>query len=70
MITPPKWTEGEKDAEMIFSRLAASGIDFLHVIEYHAEGPALRKTIPSLASPARKGRSLPVFANGNLNTPE
>lgn len=65
-----KWSNGEKDAEIIFSQLAASGIDFLHVTEFHADAPAFGENGLSLASLAKKWGGLPVLANGNLNTAE
>lgn len=65
-----KWAGGEKDAEIIFRRLASSGTDFLHVTEFHAEAPAFEENGPSLASLAKKCGGLPVLANGNLNTPD
>lgn len=65
-----KWAGGERDAEIIFSSLGQSGIDFLHVTEYHANEPAFAENGPSLAELAKKWGKLPVFANGNINTPE
>ncbi|WP_300434034.1 NADH:flavin oxidoreductase [Christiangramia sp.] len=65
-----KWAGGEKDAEIIFSQLNSSGIDFLHVTEYHADAPAFDDNGPSLASLARNWTNVPVFANGNLNSPD
>lgn len=65
-----KWAGGEKGAEIIFKKLNDSGIDFLHVTEYHAEAPAFEETGPSLASLAKRWTNLPVFANGNINTPD
>lgn len=38
--------------------------------EFHADAPAFDETGPTLASLAKKWGKLPVFANGNLNTPE
>lgn len=65
-----KWAGGETDAEIIFSRLGSSGIDFLHVTEYHANEPAFEENGPTLAALAKKWGKLPVFANGNITTPE
>ena len=65
-----KWAGGERDAEIIFSRIGSTGIDFLHVTEYHANEPAFEENGPSLAVLAKKWGKLPVFANGNINTPE
>lgn len=65
-----KWAGAEKDAEIIFSLLGRSGIDFLHVTEFHANASAFSESGPSLAVLAKKWGKLPVFANGNLNTPE
>lgn len=44
-----KWADGEKDAEIIFKQLSPSGIDFLHVTEYHADAPAFDEKGSSLA---------------------
>lgn len=65
-----KWAGREKDAELIFSRLGATGIDFIHVTEHHADKPAFGEQGPSLAALAKLWGKLPVVANGNLNTPE
>ena len=65
-----KWAGGEKDAEIIFSRLGRSGIDFLHVTEYHANAPAFEEGGQSLAALAKRWGKLPIFANGNINAPE
>lgn len=65
-----KWAGGEKDAEIIFSHLSGAGPDFLHVTEYHAYAPAFEEKGPTLAAFAKRYGNLPVFANGNLYTPE
>lgn len=65
-----KWAGGEKDAKIIFTELGKAGLDFIHVTEYHAEAPAFEEGGPSLAALAKKWTKVPVFANGNLNTPE
>ena len=65
-----KWAGGEKDAEIIFSRLGDTGIDFLHVTEFHVDEPAFAAGGPSLAWLAKKWGRLPVFANGSITTGE
>lgn len=65
-----KWKGGEKDAEIIFSELGSSGLDFIHVTEFKAEAPAFEENGESLALLAKKWGKLPVLANGNLNTPQ
>jgi 2,4-dienoyl-CoA reductase-like NADH-dependent reductase (Old Yellow Enzyme family) len=65
-----KWAGGEKDAQIIFSQLGSAGIDFLHVTEFQVNAPAFTENGPTLAALAKKWGKLPVFANGNLNTPE
>ena len=65
-----KWAGGEKDAEVIFSALAAAGADFIHVTEYDALKPAFGDTGLTLAALAKKYSNLPVVVNGNLNTPD
>ncbi len=64
-----KWKDGEKDAEIIFSLLGKSGIDFIHVTEFQADAPAFEEKGISLASLAKKWGNLPVLTNGNINTP-
>lgn len=63
-----KWQDGESDAQIIFSRLAQAGADFIHVTEYDASLPAFG-TGSSLAALAKKYGRVPVIANGNLEDP-
>jgi 2,4-dienoyl-CoA reductase-like NADH-dependent reductase (Old Yellow Enzyme family) len=65
-----KWAQGEKDAEVIFSTLGQSGVDFIHVTEYRALSPAFGETGPTLVSLAKKYGRVAVLVNGNLNEPE
>lgn len=65
-----KWADGERDAEVIFSRISESSIDFIHVTEYEAWKPAFGENGISLAALAKKYSQVPVIANGNLQDPE
>lgn len=65
-----KWAGKEKEAEIIFSSLAKTGIDYIHVTEYDATIPAFEGSDVSLAALAKKYGQLPVIANGNLEDPE
>lgn len=66
-----KWANGEDDARTIFSLLAQSGIDYLHVTEYEAWQPAFEKGGRSLVALARKyAPDLTIIANGSLHEPQ
>ena len=65
-----RWSGGAEEAEIIFSTLAATGIDFVHTTEYRAYAPAFGDDGDSLAVLARKHSGLPVIANGHLDDPE
>jgi 2,4-dienoyl-CoA reductase-like NADH-dependent reductase (Old Yellow Enzyme family) len=64
-----KWANGENDADIIFSSLSKTGIDFIHVTEYDALNPAFEENGPTLAAFAKKYGKVPVFANGKLHEP-
>lgn len=65
-----KWADGEKEAEIIFSTLAAAGADFIHTTEFNALQPAFESSDLTLANFAKKYSKLPIVVNGSLNTPE
>jgi 2,4-dienoyl-CoA reductase-like NADH-dependent reductase (Old Yellow Enzyme family) len=65
-----RWAGGAGEAEVIFSTLAATGVDFLHTTEYKAYAPAFGGQGPSLAALAKQHSGLPVIANGHLDDPE
>jgi len=65
-----RWAGGTEEAELIFSTLAATGVDFLHTTEYKAYAPAFGDHGPSLAALAKQHSGLPVIANGHLDDPE
>lgn len=60
-----KWAEGEQDARIIFERLAAAGLDYIHTTEFDAGAPAFGDG-ESLAALAKRYGKLPVIANGQL----
>jgi 2,4-dienoyl-CoA reductase-like NADH-dependent reductase (Old Yellow Enzyme family) len=61
-----KWAGAEKDAEIIFSSLSKTGLNYIHVTEYDATKPAFEGTGLSLAALAKKYGTVPVIANGSL----
>lgn len=63
-----KWAAGERDAEIIFTALQASGADYIHTTEFDANAPAFDRG-SSLAALAKKFTLLPVIANGGLGHP-
>lgn len=65
-----KWANGEDDARVVFTLLAASGIDYLHLTEFEAWKPAFEGNPASLVALARKyAPDLTIVANGNLHDP-
>jgi 2,4-dienoyl-CoA reductase-like NADH-dependent reductase (Old Yellow Enzyme family) len=65
-----RWAGGATEAQIIFSTLAATGVDFIHTTEYKAYAPAFGDEGPSLAALAKQHSGLPVIANGHLDDPE
>ncbi|MGB9035167.1 NADH:flavin oxidoreductase [Arthrobacter sp. UCD-GKA] len=65
-----RWAGGIDEAEVIFSTLGDTGVDFIHTTEYKAYAPAFGDGSPSLAALAKRYSGLPVIANGNLDDPE
>lgn len=63
-----KWARGKNDAREVFTLLAASGIDFIHLTEYEAWQPAFADSPDSLVALARKyAPELTIIANGGLH---
>ncbi|MDK4746144.1 NADH:flavin oxidoreductase [Leclercia adecarboxylata] len=63
-----KWANGEDDARVVFTLLADSGIDYLHLTEYEAWQPAFPDNALSLIELARKyAPQLTIMANGSLH---
>jgi 2,4-dienoyl-CoA reductase-like NADH-dependent reductase (Old Yellow Enzyme family) len=65
-----RWAGGAEEAEVIFSTLASTGIDFIHTTEHRAYAPAFGDDGPSLAALAKRHSGLPVIANGHLDDPD
>jgi 2,4-dienoyl-CoA reductase-like NADH-dependent reductase (Old Yellow Enzyme family) len=66
-----KWAGAERDAEIIFGRLADAGADFIHVTEYEAWKPAFPSGGPSLMQLAKRyAPKAAIFANGGLHNVE
>lgn len=65
-----KWANGEEDARVVFTLLAESGIDYLHLTEFEAWQPAFPDNPLSLVELARKyAPQLTIMANGSLHDP-
>lgn len=66
-----KWAHGEDDARTVFTLLAQSGIDYLHLTEYEAWQPAFESGPLSLVALAHKyAPDLTIIANGGLHEPQ
>jgi 2,4-dienoyl-CoA reductase-like NADH-dependent reductase (Old Yellow Enzyme family) len=68
-----KWAYGQRDAELIFSSLAAAGADYIHTTEHDAQAPAFgpdNSDGDTLAGYAKRFGKLPVIANGKLGSPD
>lgn len=63
------WPGGEADAKVVFSRLAQTGADFIHVSAHLGVAPVFG-TEHSLSGLAKKYSGLPIIANGKLQNPE
>lgn len=63
-----KWAQGVEEAEIVFTELGATGIDYVHTTEFVAVEPAFEDDPRSLASLARQFSGATVIANGSLNT--
>lgn len=66
-----KWSEGVQGATRVFSLLAASGVDFIHITEYNALMPAFEESPLSLVQIARQAApDITIIANGSLSDGE
>jgi 2,4-dienoyl-CoA reductase-like NADH-dependent reductase (Old Yellow Enzyme family) len=65
-----KWSKGEADAEVIFTKIAEAKPDYIHTTEYDAMKPTFGDQGPSLAQLAKRYGKLPVIANGSLEDPQ
>ncbi|MGG4408232.1 NADH:flavin oxidoreductase [Niallia taxi] len=65
-----KWSGKREDANIIFTSLGQSGLDYIHVTEYDALQPAFAECEETLASLAKKYSMLPIIANGQLENIE
>lgn len=65
-----KWPEAEQGAATIFSALAKSAVDYIHVTELEAWRPAFTDVGPTLACLAHTyAPDVTIIANGNLQDP-
>ena len=64
-----KWGGRESDAEMIFSKIAEAGVDYIHIAEPDAAAPAFGDNGPSLVELVKKYTNTVVIANGSLGDP-
>ena len=66
-----RWTDAERDAEIIFGSLADAGADFIHVTGFEAWKPAFAGGGPSLMNLAKRyAPKAAIFANGSLHNVE
>jgi 2,4-dienoyl-CoA reductase-like NADH-dependent reductase (Old Yellow Enzyme family) len=66
-----KWSDAERDAEIIFGSLADAGADFIHVTEFEAWQPAFTAGGPSLMNLAKRyAPKAVILANGGLHNIE
>lgn len=65
-----RWAEGADGAATVFARLAAAGLDYVHITEFEAWRPAFGDAGPSLVAHARRAApGLTIIANGGLHDP-
>lgn len=65
-----KWAGGVDEAEVIFSELGRTKVDYVHTTEYVASAPAFEGDPRSLATLARKFSGATVIANGSIGSPD
>lgn len=64
-----KWQEGEAGAATVFSLLAASGVDYIHITEHEAWQPAFANNTRSLVELASiAAPDITIIGNGGLGT--
>ncbi len=63
-----KWAKGEDDARTVFTLLANSGVDYIHVTEHEAWQPAFADNTKSFVALAREfSPNVTIIANGGLH---
>ncbi|AXF58025.1 NADH:flavin oxidoreductase [Salicibibacter kimchii] len=65
-----KWPGGEKDAEVIFSTLGKTSVDFIHLSDDDATTPGFGEGTMTMSEAAKKYSGKPIIACGNLSDPE
>lgn len=65
-----RWGGTADEANVIFSTLGATGVDFIHTTEYQASEPAFEDSEETLAALAKAYSGVAVIANGKLDDPE
>ncbi|MBY6036887.1 NADH:flavin oxidoreductase [Fictibacillus nanhaiensis] len=66
-----KWPNGEKDAELIFSTLGNTDLDYIHVTDKDGTAPTFGEGTKSLAQAAKTySKGKPIIANGMLHDEE
>lgn len=65
-----RWSGTADEANVIFSTLEATGVDFIHTTEYQASEPAFEDSEETLAALAKAYSGVTVIANGKLDDPE
>jgi 2,4-dienoyl-CoA reductase-like NADH-dependent reductase (Old Yellow Enzyme family) len=62
------WPGQVEDAQVIFSEIAKTDVDFIHVAAHHGVNPVFG-TSKSLSGLAKEYSGLPIIANGKLHEP-
>lgn len=65
-----RWSGTAEEANVIFSTLGGTGVDFIHTTEYQASAPAFEDSEETLAALAKEYSGVTVIANGKLDDPE
>ncbi|WP_245799286.1 NADH:flavin oxidoreductase [Virgibacillus siamensis] len=64
-----KWPGGEKDAEIIFSELGKTNVDYIHISDDDAATPGFGEDTMTMSEAAKKFTDKPVIACGKLSDP-
>ena len=65
-----RWAEGAEGAATVFARLAAAGVDYVHITEFEAWRPAFGDAGLGLVAHARRAAPhVTIIANGGLHDP-
>lgn len=65
-----KWPGGEKDAEIIFSELGKTNVDYIHISDDDATTPGFGEGTMTMSEAAKTFSGKPIIACGNLGDPK